>query len=219
MPRSSHFRSAGWGDQREPQHVCARSRIDGKRNLPCRVESSMRYRRAFTPGGAYFFTVTLADRSSRLLVERVDVLRDAFAWVRAGHPFTIDAIVVLPDHIHAIWTLPPGDTDFPTRWSLIKAAFSRAVDNTEYVNASRRPRGERGIWQRRFWEHLIRSGDDLAAHVDYIHYNPVKHGYVLHPIDWPHSSIHRYVAAGRLPGDWAGRLDRRAMDAGERRLG
>ena len=178
----------------------------------------MRYRRALSPGGAYFFTVALADRGSRVLIERVDVLRNAFARVRASHPFTIDAAVVLPDHIHAIWTLPPGDADFPLRWALIKAAFSRAVDNTEYVSAARHARGERGIWQRRFWEHLIRNDDDLATHVDYIHYNPVKHSHAMRPIDWPNSSIHRYVADGRLPADWGGNGNS-SIDAGERRLG
>ena len=175
----------------------------------------MRYRRAFTPGGTYFFTVTLADRRSRLLVDCVDALRNAVAGVRARHPFTIDAIVVLPDHIHAIWTLPPSDADFPTRWTLIKAAFSRTIEKTEYVSATRNIKGERGIWQRRYWEHLIRDDDDLAGHVDYIHYNPVKHGDAARPIDWPHSSIHRYVADGRLPADWAGGSDS-LIDTGER---
>ncbi|MBI4207945.1 MAG: transposase [Betaproteobacteria bacterium] len=164
----------------------------------------MRYRRTLVPGGTYFFTATLADRHSRLLVERIDILRDAVSSIRARHPFRIDAMVVLPDHAHAVWTLPAGDADFPLRWALIKAAFSRAIEKTEHVSASRRARAERGIWQRRYWEHLICDEDDLGRHVDYIHFNPVKHGYVQTPVEWAHSSIHHYVKKGQLPPDWAG---------------
>ncbi|MBI2296166.1 MAG: transposase [Betaproteobacteria bacterium] len=164
----------------------------------------MRYRRANIPGGTYFFTVNLADRRSRLLVDRVEALREAVRRVRAPHPFRIDAMVVLPDHLHAVWTLPEGDADFALRWALIKASFSREIEKTERISASRRAKGEREIWQRRYWEHLIRDEIDFARHADYIHFNPVKHGYVAKPADWPHSSIHRYVASGRLPADWAG---------------
>ena len=163
----------------------------------------MDYRRALVPGGTYFFTVNLADRTSRLLVERADMLRDVVHEVRQRRPFEIAAWVVLPDHIHAIWALPAGDADFPTRWALIKAGFSRCIAPVEKVNRSRARKGERGVWQRRYWEHLIRDENDLARHVDYIHINPVKHGYAAKASDWPWSSIHRYVRNGTLTADWA----------------
>jgi putative transposase len=166
----------------------------------------MRYRRSHTTGGTYFFTVNLADRSSSLLVEAVDVLREAVRAVQQRHPFHIDAMVVLPDHLHAIWTLPQDDAAFPVRWALIKATFSRKLPQVaqEHRSASRQSKGERGIWQRRYWEHQIRDDNDFARHVDYIHINPVKHGYVARPADWQHSSIHRYIKDGLLPNDWAG---------------
>lgn len=167
----------------------------------------MDYRRAFIPGGTYFFTVNLADRAGRLLVERVDVLRDVVREVRRRHPFEVIAWVVLPDHVHAIWTLPQGDADFPMRWALIKAGFSRRAPSGEYVCASRRGKGERGIWQRRFWEHVIRDENDLARHVDYIHINPVKHGHTTRASDWPWSSIHRYIRNGTVTADWAADSD------------
>lgn len=172
----------------------------------------MQYRRADIEGGTYFFTVNLADRSSRLLVEHVEALRHAVRHVRRRHPFVIVAWVVLPDHMHAVWTLPRGDADFSGRWSLIKAGFSRAVVRTEVVSASRRDKRERGVWQRRFWEHLIRDGDDLRRHIDYVHINPVKHGHADRAVDWPYSSIHRYIQAGRLTTDWA-------CDANDRGMG
>ncbi len=161
------------------------------------------YRRAYIPGGSYFFTVALADRHSTLLKDRVALLRDCFRSVRSRHPFTIDAIVILPDHLHCIWTLPEGDSDFSSRWSRIKAGFSRAIDPGEQRRASRIKRGERGIWQRRFWEHLVRDERDFRHHVDYIHFNPVKHGYVIRATEWPHSSLHRYLREGRCDPDWA----------------
>ena len=111
-------------------------------------------------------------------------------------------MVVLPDHLHAIWRLPEGDANFPLRWSLIKAAFSRAVPKTEVIDLSRKMKRERGIWQRRYWEHQIRNDDDLAKHVAYIHFNPVKHGYVTQAVDWPYSSIHREIAKGNIAGSW-----------------
>ena len=163
----------------------------------------MDYRRALVPGGTYFFTVNLADRTSRLLVERADLLRDVVREVRRRHPFEIVAWVVLPDHIHAIWTLPAGDADFPMRWALIKAGFSRRIAPAENINPSRAMKGERGIWQRRFWEHLVRDKNDLARHLDYVHVNPVKHGHAAKASDWPWSSIHRYVRGGTLTADWA----------------
>jgi putative transposase len=141
------------------------------------------YTRIFTPRGTFFFTVNLAHRSETLFTDHIVELRESVRSVRDAHPFHIDAVVVLPEHIYAIWTLPQGDTDYPTRWALIKAGFSRKLPKTECINASRNKKGERGIWQRRYWEHLIRDENDLARHVDYIHYNPVKHGYVNSPCD------------------------------------
>jgi len=165
-------------------------------------DSVRTYARAFAPGGTFFFTVNLADRFATLLTEHIDELRTSVRRVRDMHPFHIDAMVVLPEHLHAIWTLPVGDTDYPTRWALIKAGFSRRLAKVERISASRSQKGERGIWQRRYWEHQIRNEDDYARHVDYIHYNPVKHGYVSAPRDWPHSSFHRFVRDGILPVDW-----------------
>ena len=167
----------------------------------------MRYRRARTAGGTYFFTVNLANRSSHLLVERVDDLRNAVRVVKQRHPFDIVAWVVLPDHMHAIWTLPAEDADFSTRWMLIKGAFARRCTPGEALGASRSSKGERGIWQRRFWEHQIRDEDDLQRHVDYIHINPVKHGHAARAADWPWSSIHRGIRAGELTSDWAASAD------------
>ncbi|WP_069471024.1 REP-associated tyrosine transposase [Candidatus Marithrix sp. Canyon 246] len=157
----------------------------------------MQYRRYRVAGGTYFFTVNLADRSSSLLVEHIDLLRDAVREVKCRHPFTIDAIVILPDHIHAIWTLSVNDVDYSKRWMLIKSMFSRHIPKTELINDSRMKKRERGIWQRRFWEHTIRDEFDWQQHVDYIHNNPVKHGWVKQAIDWPYSSIHSYLKAAQ----------------------
>lgn len=163
------------------------------------------YRRACRPGGTWFFTATLAERAgSNLLVDRVDDLREAFRYVRKRYPFALDAVVVLPDHLHCIWTLPPGDTDFATRWSLLKGHFSRSIEKGEPLSESRSKRRERGVWQRRFWEHLIRDEEDLARHVDYIHWNPVKHGWVRRVADWPYSSFHDFAARGVYTPDWGG---------------
>lgn len=162
----------------------------------------MRYRRAAIGGGTYFFTVNLAERSRTILVDYVDALLAVTQRVKSRHPFHVAAMVVLPDHLHALWTLPEGDCDYPTRWMLIKAGFSRFIAAGEQRNASRKSKGERGIWQRRYWEHLIRDDSDYERHVNYIHYNPVKHGYVKHAADWPYSSIHRYIEAGIVGQDW-----------------
>ncbi len=162
------------------------------------------YRRNFIPGGCYFFTVTLLDRSSSLLVDRIDDLREAMRSVRAERPFTMDAVVVLPDHLHCIWTLPPGDVDYSLRWREIKSRFSRRVPLAENRTTGHKNKAERGIWQRRFWEHTLRDPLDVERHVDYIHYNPVKHGYAYSVENWPHSSFHRYVERGEYPQDWAG---------------
>ncbi|HEX7046239.1 MAG TPA: transposase [Gammaproteobacteria bacterium] len=162
----------------------------------------MRYRRAWMPGGTFFFTVNLANHESDLLVRKVGELRHAFRNVQSKHPFHINAIVILPDHLHAIFTLPDNDRNYSVRWALIKAAFSRALPKSEGISASRASKGERGIWQRRFWEHQIRNDDDMQRHVDYIHWNPVKHGYAERAVDWQHSSIHRYIRYGLLASDW-----------------
>ena len=174
------------------------------------------YRRNFVPGATYFFTVALADRRLALLTDHIDALRAGFREIRLRHPFAIEAIVVLPDHLHAIWTLPEGDRDFSTRWSLIKADFSRALPRDEPVSHSRRRKRERGIWQRRYWEHTIRDDDDFARHFDYIHFNPVKHGYVENVADWPYSSFHHMVRSGFYPPDWAIGTSDTDGDFGER---
>lgn len=164
----------------------------------------MRYRRANVPGGTYFFTVNLAERQRTLLVNHIDLLRAVIRNVKTAHRFHIDAMVILPDHLHALWTLPAGDADYPTRWALIKAGFSRQLPKGERRSESRQTKGERGIWQRRYWEHLIRDERDFARHADYIHFNPVKHGYVKQVVDWPYSTFHRCVMDGIYPEDWAG---------------
>ena len=171
------------------------------------------YRRHRLPGGTYFFTVNLLERKSDLLIRHVDVLRDAVRLVRQSRPFHIDAWVILPDHMHCIWTLPPGDADYSSRWKAIKIRFAKAMPSVEYRSHVRIARGERGIWQRRFWEHTLRDEQDYAAHMDYVHINPVKHGLVRQVRDWPHSSFHRYAALGLYPEDWAGIVD--DLEAGE----
>jgi len=163
----------------------------------------MRYRRAHSPGGTFFFTVNLADRTSSMLVDRIDALRDAVGTTLRGHPCTVLAWAVMPDHMHAIWTLPSEDGDYATRWMLIKQRFSRAIPAREVIGSSRRKKDERGIWQRRYWEHEIRSQRDLDRHVDYVHINPVKHGHTARASEWPYSSIHRYIRQGILSSDWA----------------
>src|SRR5262252_495451 len=165
------------------------------------------YRRAFIPGGCWFFTVNLRERHQRLLVDRIDALRVAFHATWQNYPFDIAAIVVLPNHLHAIWTLPPDDADFSTRWRLIKARFAKALPNEGRASPVRLARSERGIWQRRFWEHLIRDDADYARHVEYCYINPVKHGLVRRVQDWPHSSFHRDVQRGLFPLDWAGDVE------------
>jgi putative transposase len=175
----------------------------------------MHYRRAKIAGATYFFTVNLADRNAALLTSNIEALRESMRYVQARHPFESIAIAVLPEHLHAIWTLPPQDSDFATRWALIKATFSRKLPRIEPISTSRRAKGERGIWQRRYWEHLIRDDCDLARHVDYVHFNPVKHGHVRQAVQWPYSSIHRYIREGLLASDWAGCIETDAGAYGE----
>ncbi|MGB5899899.1 MAG: transposase [Geitlerinemataceae cyanobacterium] len=158
----------------------------------------MQYRRAKTPGATYFFTVVTHDRH-RILhePENVYLLRNAFRYVLQRHPFKIDAIVVLPDHLHTLWTLPEKDADFSTRWRLIKSYFSRQYRSPYQgkISKSRQYKGEKAVWQRRFWEHQIRDDRDFVNHLEYIHYNPVHHRLVTAPKDWQYSSFHRYVEA------------------------
>ena len=176
----------------------------------------MRYRRALVAGGTYFFTVNLADRRSDILVRHIDDLRQVLDKVKKKHPFTLVAMAVMPEHLHAIWRLPAGDADYPMRWSLIKAGFSRKLTTDERIRPSRKAKRERGIWQRRYWEHQIRDDADLARHVDYIHYNPVKHGLVAHPVDWPHSTLHAYIERGMAAPDWGGFVEESGAGFGER---
>jgi putative transposase len=174
------------------------------------------YRRNFVPGGTYFFTVNLADRRLALLAAHITELRAAFRDVRSQHPFGLEAVVVLPDHLHCIWTLPEDDDAYGRRWRLIKSIFSRSIPGGERVSQSRAGKGERGIWQRRYWEHTIRDEADYARHMDYIHFNPVKHGYVTRVKDWPYSSFHRLVRLGIYPEDWGGVVTTDSTEFGER---
>jgi putative transposase len=160
-----------------------------------------RYVRA--KGSVFFFTVVLAERRSKLLLEEIERLRHTYRVIQQRRPFETVAVCILPDHIHALWALPEGDADFSTRWSLIKSGFSRGLD-PEPRSASKVGKREKGIWQRRYWEHAIRDDADLERHVDYIHFNPIKHGYVSRTADWPHSSFHRYVEQGLPAPDWGG---------------
>jgi len=173
------------------------------------------YHRNRVPGGTYFFTVTLYDRRSDLLVVHIDALREAVRATAAKSPFHIDAWVVLPEHMHCIWTLPESDIDYSGRWRAIKIAFSKSIPAFEGRSPVMEKRGERGIWQRRYWEHTIRDDRDYAAHMDYTHFNPVKHGLAPSAADWPFSSFRRCVAKGVYPAEWA--LTRDPLEeAGER---
>jgi putative transposase len=175
----------------------------------------VRYRRNFVPGGTYFFTVTLADRRSTMLIDHVAASRAAFRMTRRERPFSIEAAVILPDHLHVVFTLPPADADFSGRWRRIKGHFSRALLD-HGARLDRQPNGRMVLWQGRFWEHTIRDEVDFERHVDYIHFNPVKHRLVARVSEWPYSSFHRYVKEGILPHDWAGDAWPDDTDFGER---
>jgi len=173
------------------------------------------YRRFYIPNSTWFFTVNLAERrNNHLLIEKIDLLRASFSYVKERRAFRINAAVIMPDHLHCIWTLPPDDADFSTRWNLLKGHFSRAIDKGERVSKSRGKRRERGIWQRRFWAHLIVDQEDFNNHVDYIHWNPVKHGWVQQVIDWPYSSFHKFVKLGFYSDSW-GCLEEININGGE----
>lgn len=186
------------------------------RRLQPHASGMSNYRRAWVPGGTYFFTVNLLERRRRLLVEHVDVLRGAFVTAQAARPFALLAWVILPDHLHCVWRLPEGDADNANRWAHIKSGFSRCLPATERRSAYRISRRERGIWQRRYWEHLVRDSDDLRRHVDYIHVNPVKHGHAQSACDWPHSSFLAWVRRDAYRLDWGGNADVSASASGWR---
>jgi putative transposase len=162
------------------------------------------YRRSHVTGATFFFTVNLADRKSHLRVDEIDRLRHAFDLARILYPFKTIAYCVLPEHLHTVWQLPQVDADFGLRWSVIKRAFSSGLPAAGARSASKIAKREKGIWQRRFWEHQIRDETDLQRHVDYVHFNPVKHRHVKRVADWPYSSFHSYVAREILSVDWAG---------------
>jgi putative transposase len=167
------------------------------------------YRRAWYPGGTYFFTVNLLQRRGNdLLTRHIGQLRDAVRSVQLRHPFHIHGWVVLPDHLHCVIELPSNYADFAVRWRLIKMGFSKTMPKVERLSRTRKIRGERGIWQRRYWEHLIRDDADMQAHMDYVHFNPVKHGLVSRVADWPYSTFHRLVERGVYPHDWGGGMDK-----------
>ena len=149
------------------------------------------YRRMRLPGATYFFTVTLSRRGDDTLVRNIDLLRQSFRATVAEHPLYCDAMVILPDHLHAVWTLPEGDSDFSIRWRKLKGRFTHWSGLTGPVSTSKDRKREAGLWQRRFWEHAIRDEADYSAHVGYCLWNPVRHGLVAEPKDWPFSSIHR----------------------------
>jgi putative transposase len=170
---------------------------------------TMTYYRRMRTGNTFFFTLVSFDRRPILCHPKIrDSLRLAIQNLRQTYPFSIDGWVLLPDHLHCIWTLPEGDSDFSTRWSLIKRSVSRfsrelALD-PDARDASAKKHRESTIWQRRFWEHLIRDDVDFERHLDYIHFNPVRHGYAGRAVDWPYTTIHRYVKDGIYPSDWSG---------------
>lgn len=162
-------------------------------------------RRAFHAGGTYFFTVNLLERGRNdLLVRHIDLLRDVVRDVKRWHPFNTHGWVTLPDHLHCVIELPENDHGCPLRWRLIKMGFSKGLPKTEGLSLRCAARGERGIWQRRYWKHLIRDERDFQAHIDYVHINPVKHGLVSRVVDWPYSTFHRLVKNGVYVLDWAG---------------
>jgi REP-associated tyrosine transposase len=167
----------------------------------------MRYRRSQVAGACYFFTV-VTFRRQRLFADAstIALLDDVLRAAQAKRPFSIDALVVLPDHLHTLWTLPDGDADFADRWRQVKGTFSRAYSPSHTLpepDPGRKRRGEQTIWQRRYWEHLIRDERDFAAHLDYIHFNPVRHGLAKAPRDYKHSTFRDWVARGAYEIDWA----------------
>ncbi|MEW6658549.1 MAG: transposase [Thermodesulfobacteriota bacterium] len=177
------------------------------------------YRRTKLKGGTYFFTVVTFGRQPILTHDQVRAaMREGIQEVRQSLPFTIEAWVLLPDHLHTIWTLPENDDNYGSRWAVIKRIVSKRCGSLEGmrvpVSSSRGNRGEGPFWQRRFWEHCIRDELDLQRHLDYIHWNPVKHGYVNRVIEWPYSTFHRFVGKGIYPSDWGGINEEEIKDIG-----
>ncbi|ACL06366.1 conserved hypothetical protein [Desulfatibacillum aliphaticivorans] len=165
----------------------------------------MRYRRVKMEGGTYFFTVVTYQRAPFFCApENCRLLREAFRQVMEKHPFSIDAFVLLPDHLHCIWTLPSGDRNYSMRWWMIKSQFTRECnqDALPQPTAARARKQEQTVWQRRFWEHTIRDAHDYWKHVEYVHFNPVKHGHAERPAEWKYSSFHRFVRQGIYPVSW-----------------
>ena len=164
------------------------------------------YRRARDAGACYFFTQVTHQRQPVLTQPRLrEALRLAIERVRQGHPFSIHGWVLLPDHLHCLWQLPEGDSDYSRRWSMIKRLTSQAMPELSgSISLSRNLRRESGLWQRRFWEHRIRDEQDYRQHLDYLHWNPVRHALVERVADWPWSSYHRLVREGVYPADWGG---------------
>jgi len=161
------------------------------------------YRRNLQPGAHYFFTVTLQDRRSTTLTQHINELKTSFKKVKDQYPYKLVAYVILPKHLHVIWNLPNNDCAYPKRWRLIKSHFTQAL-LAKGITLTKNKRGEYKLWQRRYWEHTLRDGNDLKAHIDYIHYNPMKHGLVQRAADWEYSSFHYYVETGVLPKNWGG---------------
>src|SRR5262249_444350 len=198
--------NVGWAESSEP----TASPSGGFRRLhpPYRGGSVMpQYRRLKIPGGSFFFTVVTAARRPILTTELGrQSLHEAFAEVKKDKPFELFAIVLLPYHLHCIWNLAKGDADFSSRWADVKSTFTKKYlargGDEAPISESRRKKGERGIWQRRFWEHFVRNEDDLKRCVDYLHFNPVKHGLVRRVKDWPWSSFKRFVRLGEYTADW-----------------
>lgn len=156
------------------------------------------YRRLRPSGATYFFTVNLARRGDDTLTRHIDLLRHAYRVTMEEHPVHCDAMVILPDHLHAVWTLPPGDADYSLRWRKLKGRFTHWTGLACPASPSKARKREAGLWQRRFWEHVIRDDADHAAHVGYCLWNPVKHGLAAAAEDWPFSSIHRDRRAGMV---------------------
>jgi putative transposase len=168
----------------------------------------MNYRRSQIPGGAFFFTLVTYERRKLFSEQKnINLLRQVIHEIKQVHPFQMQAYVLLPDHFHCIWRLPDNDADFSTRWRLIKSYFTRSCVLPDDCNPTltRKNKGEQCVWQRRFWEHAIKDDSDFENHVAYIHYNPVKHGYVNAPRDWQQSSIHYYIEKEIYPSNWGER--------------
>jgi putative transposase len=187
-----------------------------KRNPPMSqwIQHVSDYHRISTKGGTYFFTLVTYRRLPIFHeIKNIELLRRCFQSTMSSHPFRIDAIVILPDHLHTVWTLPENESDYSTRWRLIKSQFSHNCDyaKLEDFEYSRLRKKEKSIWQRRFWEHLIRDEEDFIRHCDYIHFNPVKHGLVSSPIEWKYSSLSRFIEKGLYPENWGCNVDKELL--------